>query len=63
MGVGVFRDADYDGENIFCINELCDVILTQWGKFSSNCLLEMHVKDRMVYDLAAICPVCQYMSM
>ena len=61
MGGWGFRGADYDGENIFCINEPSDVILTQRGKSSSTCQLEMHVKDMMVYELAAICPVCQNM--
>ena len=60
-GVGVFGGADYDGENSFSINEPSDVILTRGGKCSSTCLLEMHVKDMMVYELAAICPVCQNM--
>ena len=57
-GVGVFRGADYDGEKTFCINEPCDVILTEWGKFSSTCLFKILVKDMLVYESAAICPVC-----
>ena len=60
-GDGVFGGADYDGENSFCINEPSEVIWTQEGKFSSTCLLEMHVKDMIVYELAAICHACQNM--
>ena len=63
MGIRVFGGADYDGENSFCINEPSDVILTQWGKFSSPYLLEMHAKDMIVNELAAICPVCQNMRL
>ena len=50
MGVGAIGGADYDGENFFCINEPSYAILTQWGKFSTYFLLEMHVKDMMVYE-------------
>ena len=59
MGGGAFGGADYDGEKMFCINESCDVILTQWGKFSSTCLFKKHVTDILVYESAAICSICQ----
>ena len=62
-GARVFGGADYDGEKMAGIHEPCDVTLTQWAKFSSPCLLEMHVKDMMVYELAAICPACQNMRL
>ena len=58
-----FGGADYDGKYSFCINEPSEVILTQWGKLSSPCLLEMHVKYTMVYELVAIHHVCQNMRL
>ena len=62
-GARVFGSADYNGEKIFGINEPCDIILTQWGKFSSTCLFQMHVKDMIVYELPALCSVCQNMRL
>ena len=41
-GVGVFGGADYDGEKVFCINEPCDIILTQWGKFCHMSCMPKH---------------------
>ena len=62
VGVGFSSDTNYDGGNIFCINELCDVIFTQRGKFSFTCLFELHVNDMIVYERAVICSVCQNIS-
>ena len=63
MGGWGFWGADYDGDKMFCISEPCDVILMQWGKFPSSCLLKVHVEDMLVYASAVIFPVCQNMRL
>ena len=38
------------------------MILMQWDKISSICLLKVHVKDMLVYASTIICPVRQNMK-